>query len=143
MAIQFLSESFKMFNHADTAVFFFLAVASIALFTFLAVASWSGARSEERKSYYKNDMLKKLAESPEAGAAATLEYLREQQRNAARKQRGGMQLGGMITAAVGLGFGIFLAGIVPDHTPVYLLGLIPLLIGFVLFLYAHYMMPVE
>lgn len=133
-----------MFDRPDTAVFLFLAVASVALFTFLAVASWAGSRSEERKSYYKNDMLKKLAESPEAGAAATLEYLREQQRNAVRKQRSGMQLGGLITAAVGIGIGVFLGGIVPDHNPpVYLLGVIPLLIGVVLFGYARFMMLAE
>ena len=124
-----------------SAVFFFLAVASIALFTFLAVAVFAGSRSEERKAYYKNDMLKKLAESPESGAAA-LEYLREQERQVTRKQRGGLQLGGIITIATGIALMVFLGGIVP-HKPVFLVGLIPLLIGVALFGYAHFMMHAE
>ncbi|MGC1783152.1 MAG: hypothetical protein WA708_11585 [Acidobacteriaceae bacterium] len=124
------------------AVFFFLAIGSIALFSFLAVAAWSGTRSEERKAYYKNDMLKKLADSSSEGAAATLEYLREQERQIVRKRRGGMQLGGLITVAVGIALMVFLGAIVHPE-PVYFVGLIPLLIGVALFGYAHYMMPAE
>lgn len=131
-----------MFDRPDTAVFFFLAIASIALFTFLAVASWSGSRAEERKSYYKNDMLKKLAESPAEGAAATLDYLREQQRFAARKKRGEMQLGGLVTAVIGVALMVFLAA-TAHPTPVFLVGLFPLLIGAALLGYARFMMPVE
>jgi hypothetical protein len=124
------------------AVFFFLAIGSIALFSFLAVAAWSGSRSEERKAYYKNDMLKKLADSSSEGAAATLEYLREQERQKVRRQRGGMQLGGLITAAVGIALMVFLGALVPG-LPVYFAGLIPLLIGIALFGYAHFMMTAE
>lgn len=126
----------------SVAVFLFLAVGAIALFSFLAVAAWSGSRSEERKAYYKNDMLKKLAESPASGAAATLEYLREQERQKVRRQRGGMQLGGLITAAVGIALMVFLGAIVHPE-PVYFVGLIPLLIGIALFGYAHFMMATE
>jgi hypothetical protein len=124
------------------AVFFFLAIGSIALFSFLAVAAWSGARSAEREAYYKNDMLKKLAESSEAGAAATLEYLREQEKIAERKRSGGLQLGGLITAAAGIGIMIFFLG-VAKNPHVYLMGTIPLLIGIALTVYGYVLAPKE
>ena len=124
---------------ADVAVFVWLSIGSIALFTFLGVAAWTGTRARERELYYKNDLLKKIAESPEAGGAAALQYLREQHRLAQEKRRGGLQLGGLVTVAVGVGLMIFLLAMV--HRPVFFVGLIPLLIGAVLFLYGRFMMP--
>ena len=123
---------------ADAAVFVWLSIGSIALFTFLGVAVWTGTRARERELYYKNDLLKKIAESPEAGGAAALQYLREQHRLAQEKRRGGLQLGGLVTAAVGVGLMIFLLAIVPR--PVFFVGLIPLLIGAVLFIYGRFML---
>ena|ERR1035437_3588149 len=124
---------------ADVAVFVWLSIGSICLFTFLGVAAWTGTRARERELYYKNDLLKKIAESPEAGGAAALQYLREQHRLAQEKRRGGLQLGGLITAAVGVGVMISLLTIV--HRPIFFVGVIPLLIGIVLFLYGRFMMP--
>ena len=121
----------------DVAVFVWLSIGSIALFTFLGVAAWTGTRARERELYYKNDLLKKIAESPEAGGAAALQYLREQHRMAQEKRRGGLQLGGLVTAAVGVGLMIFLLAMV--HRPVFFVGLIPLLIGAVLFFYGRFM----
>ncbi|HUV97008.1 MAG TPA: hypothetical protein VMV98_06020 [Acidobacteriaceae bacterium] len=123
----------------DVAVFVWLSIGSIALFTFLGVAAWTGTRARERELYYKNDLLKKIAESPEAGGNAALQYLREQHRLAQEKRRGGLQLGGLVTVAVGVGLMIFLLAMV--HRPVFFVGLIPLLIGAVLFLYGRFMMP--
>ncbi|HET9099881.1 MAG TPA: hypothetical protein VFN62_05785 [Acidobacteriaceae bacterium] len=119
------------------AVFVWLSIGSIALFSFLGVAAWTGTRARERELYYKNDLLKKIAESPEAGGAAALQYLREQHRLAQEKRRGGLQLGGLVTAAVGVGLMIFLLAIV--HRPVFFVGIIPLLIGAVLFFYGRFM----
>jgi hypothetical protein len=124
---------------ADVAVFVWLSIGSIALFTFLGVAAWTGTRARERELYYKNDLLKKIAESPEAGGAAALQYLREQHRLAQEKRRGGLQLGGLITVAIGVGTMIALLAMV--HRPVFFVGVIPFLIGLVLFLYGRYMMP--
>lgn len=121
--------------------FLFLSIASIALFSFLAVAAWSGSRFAERDAYYKNESLKKIAESPEAAAALAIQYLRDQEterrKYAARKQRGGIQLGGLITTAIGIGLMVFLKAIVHDAPGVYLAGLIPLLIGIALLVYAY------
>lgn len=125
-------------NNPHTAVFFFLSIAAIALYSYLAVAAFAGARSAERKAFYKSDMLKKLAESSEAGATSALEYLREQEKQELRKRRAGLQLGGLITAAVGIGLMIFLRAMVQD-APVFLVGSIPLLIGAALAGYGYTM----
>lgn len=126
------------------APFIFLSIGAIALFSFLAVAAWSGARSEERKAYYKNDMLKRLAESPEPTAAATLQYLRDEeisrQKHHARQHRQGIQLGGLITTAIGIALMVFLGALVHHHS-VYLVGLIPLLIGIALLIYVQLFAP--
>lgn len=123
------------------APFWFLSIGAIALFTFLAVASWSGARTAEREAYYKNDMMKKLAESPEGGVSA-LAYLREEQREAVRRHKQGLEMGGLISAAVGIGILIFLRALI-HGAPIYLVGVIPLLIGIALFGYARFGMKEE
>lgn len=125
-------------------IFVFLSVGAVSLFGFLAVASYSEARRQERDSYYRNDMLKRLAESQSAGAAATLEYLREQARikeiKTARRKREGYLLGGLINIAIGVALMVFLHAIVRD-TPVFYVGLIPGLIGFALLSYGYLFMP--
>ncbi|HEX4007959.1 MAG TPA: hypothetical protein VHX60_17425 [Acidobacteriaceae bacterium] len=114
------------------AVFVFLAVASVAMFSMIAVASWSGARQKEREAYYKNDMLKKLAESQGAGAASALELLREEAKITLIRMRMGLKIAGMVVSAAGLGVVILLKGLVTDE-PVYLTGVLVLLIGVALF----------
>jgi Flp pilus assembly protein TadB len=132
--------------NSGVALFLYLAITSIALFSFLAVAAWSGARMTERETYYKNETLKKIAESTGPGAEATIQYLRDQQmyhrRLELQKQRQGMQLGGLITAAVGIALMIFLKALVPHH-PIYLAGVVPLLIGIALLIYVQLFAPKE
>ena len=128
----------------ETFLFIFLSVGALSLFGFLAVASYSEARRQERDSYYRNDMLKKLAESQSPAAAATLEYLREQERikerrNDQRKHEGHV-LGGMINLAIGIGLMVFLHALV-RNTPVFYVGLIPGLIGVALLLYHYLLRP--
>ena len=119
-------------------------VGSIALFSFLAVASWSDGRRKEREAYYKSETLKKIAESSGEGAKAAIELLREQEKTAVKRRLEGMKLGGLITTAVGIGLMVFLHG-VADHGdgPVYLVGLIPLLIGLALLIYPFLLAPKE
>jgi hypothetical protein len=117
-------------------------VGSIALFSFLAVASWSEARRKERESYYTSETLKKIAESSGEGARSALELLRERQKNVAINRLEGMKIGGLVTAAVGIGVMALLYGLVRDN-PVYLAGVIPLLIGVALMLYAFVLAPTE
>jgi Domain of unknown function (DUF6249) len=125
-------------------IFLFLSVGAASLFGFLAVAAWSEARRQERESYYRNDMLKKLAEMQTSGAAAALEYLNTERQAAAirrvQKQREGFALGGLINAAVGIGLMVFLRAIVHDE-PVFYVGLIPTLIGIALLIYTYLLAP--
>jgi hypothetical protein len=120
-----------------TALFGFLAVGAIALFSMIAVATWSDARRKEREAYYKNDMLKKLAESQGPGTATALELMREEARIEILKTKQGLQVGGLVTAAAGLGVLIFLRVLLGRNEGVYLSGLIPLLIGIALFASSH------
>ena len=115
-------------------------VGSIAVFSFLAVATWADARRKEREAYYKSETLKKIAESSGEGAKGAIELMREQQSSSAKRRLEGMKLGGMITAAVGIGVMALLHGLVNDE-PVYLAGLIPLLIGVALITYTFLLAP--
>jgi hypothetical protein len=125
-------------------VFLFLAVGAVALFGFLAVAAWSGTRAQERESYYKNDMLKKLAESDTQSAVATLDYLREKERTAEvkseAKKREGYLVGGLVNMGIGIGLMAFLAEISHDRA-LGLVGLIPFLIGVALLISAYLAVP--
>jgi hypothetical protein len=117
-------------------------VGSIALFSFLAVAAWSDARRREREEYYRSETLKKIAESSGEGAKAAIELMREQQKSVTRRRLEGMKLGGLITAVVGIGVMVLLHGLAHDE-PVYLAGLIPLLIGLALLAYTFVLAPKE
>jgi hypothetical protein len=119
-------------------------VGSIALFSFLSVAAWSDARRKEREEYYRNETLKKIAESSGEGAKAAIDLLREQNKSSTKRRMEGMKLGGLITAVVGLGVMILLHGIVDrGEGPVYLAGVIPLLVGLALLTYVFILAPKE
>lgn len=125
-------------------MFLFLSIGSIALFSFVAVASWSDARRREREAYYRSETLKKIAETQGSGtgAGSALEFLREEERIAARRRLEGQRLGGLITAVVGIGLVVFLRAI-GHREPVYLVGLIPLLVGMALLAYSYLLAPKE
>ena len=129
-------------NMVGVVAVFIPVVGSIALFSFLSVAVWSDARRKEREEYYKNETLKKIAESSGEGAQAAIELLREQNRTVTKRRLEGMKLGGLITAVVGIGVMALLRGLVNDE-PVYLAGLIPLLIGLALLIYTFLLAPKE
>jgi hypothetical protein len=114
------------------AVFGFLAVGAIALFTMISISSWSSSRQKEREAYYKNDMLKKVAEAQGPGAASALELLREENKIYAQRTKQGLKIGGLVCIAIGIGVLVFLKALVTDE-PVYLSGLIVLLIGAALY----------
>lgn len=116
-------------------------VGSIALFSFLAVAAWADARRKEREAYYTSETLKKIAETSGEGAKAAMDMLHEQERNFMFRRRDGQRLGGLVTVAVGIGVMVFLKAIVHDEPAAYLAGLIPLLIGVALLVYAYVLAP--
>jgi len=101
---------------------------------------WSGntgaQHRKEREAFYRSEVLKKFADSSGAGAEAAIALMREEERRAERRTRGGLRLGGLVLVAVGIGATTFLYAIVPD-VPVYLAGLIPALIGIALLAYSY------
>jgi hypothetical protein len=100
------------------------------------VARSASEHRKEREAYYRSEVAKKIAESSGTGADAALELMREDERRAERRLRGGLRLGGLVVTAVGIGVTTFLYAIVPDM-PVYLAGLIPTLIGVALLAYSY------
>jgi len=117
-----------------------ISVGAVSLFTFIAVAAWSDNRRREREAYYKSEIVKKMLESQASGGGSALEYLREEEKIATRRRVDGLKLGGMITFTVGIGLMIFLRAI--DRSgPTYLVGMIPLLVGLVLWLFAYMIAP--
>jgi hypothetical protein len=121
------------FAGPESMVFVFLAVGAVALFSMIAIVNWSDARRKEREAYYKNDMLKKVADSQGPGANSALELMREEARISTLRTKQGLQIGGLITAAAGLGVLIFLRVLLGREQGVYLCGLIPLFVGMALF----------
>jgi multisubunit Na+/H+ antiporter MnhB subunit len=123
-------------------LFLFLSVASVALFSFVAVAVWSSERRREREAYYRSETLRKIAETQGAGGSSVIEFLREEEKNATRRRREGQKLGGLVTGAVGIGMTILIWAVNRDEPePVYLAGLIPLLIGLALLSYVYFLAP--
>jgi len=115
----------------------FLAVAASGMWTFIAVVSWADIRRKEREAYYRHETMKKISEMPgESGLA----LLREDERNTARRRRENIKLGGLITAAVGVGLMSFLRA-VDTQEAAYLVGLIPLLVGIALLTYSYLLAP--
>jgi hypothetical protein len=122
------------------------AIGTISVCTFISIAVWTGTRVQEREAYYKSEVLKRIAEAQGTGAEAALEAMREEERAIARRAaqslRQGTMLGGLVLMASGVSLIVFLCALIP-RSPVFLCGLIPLLIGLALSGYSHYLAPKE
>ncbi len=122
----------------------FLSIVSVAMFSFVGVAVWSRERRREREAYYRSETLRKIAETQGAGGNSAIEFLREDEKYAARRRGEGQKLGGLITLAVGIGMMVFIKAVDRgDPDPAYLVGLIPLLIGVALLAYNYLLAPKE
>jgi len=119
----------------NAALFLFLAAVVVSLFAFLSMALWVSAQARERRSRDRFALLKSLAEHPGENAQQILNMLREEEdarvARSIQEKRRGFLVGGLIVASAGLGLSVLLAAIV--HENIWTVGLIPLLIGCVLF----------
>ncbi len=86
-----------------------------------------------------NDTYRKTNEPTGMGAEA-VGGLRQEENRRRQKQSEDYKLGGLITAAAGIGLGTFLY-FTESLSSVYLVGLVPLMIGLVLFLYGFVVAP--
>jgi hypothetical protein len=113
-------------------------VAIISVFTFVAVAAWSENRRKERETYYRHETYRKIMENPGDSSRAVVRLMRQEEMQEQRRRVEGLRLGGLITFVVGIGVMIFLYALIPDE-PIYLAGIIPVLIGLVLIAYGFFM----
>ena len=120
----------------STAFWFMIAVTSTAFFTFLAFAIWFDGRQKERETHYRDEMARRISEAGDS--APILDYVRAVEASDAEKARLKFLVSGVVTAAAGAGLMVFLHELVTEF-PVYLVGLIPLLIGLSLVVLAQFM----
>ena len=122
-------------------VFLVAAVAIVAVFTFVSIETWSKNRLKEREEFYKNETLQKMLDGSPESAETVRQVMREEEERLELRERRSMKqglvLGGLITAVVGLGLGVFLFYIADNAA--FLVGLIPFLIGVVLVTYGALM----
>ena len=127
-------------NPEYAAIAVFLPVLMVSVFTFISIAVWSEARRKEREAFYRNETLKKVAESSNAGGTAALEMMREHERADGRQRREGQKLGGLVAIAIGIGLIGFLAPL-GSRQPIFLVGIIPIFVGVALLAYAFLLGP--
>jgi hypothetical protein len=112
----------------------------IAGIVMIILVVYFGVRQKERESAQRTELLRKIAESPGDAAQKVLEMIRQQENAAQVRRYEGMKLGGLITAAAGIGVMIFLSQMVKNQ-PAWLAGVIPLLVGAALFSYVMFFAP--
>ena len=118
--------------------FLFLSIVAVGVCSFTAVAIWARERRREREAYYISETVKKLAElqGPNVNVAAA--FFREAEKNIALRRLEGLKMGGLLAVSVGLGMGIFVKAVDrSDPDPVFLIGIIPLLVGLALLTYVY------
>ena len=115
-------------------------VSVVAVFTFVTVATWAENRRKERESYYREETFRKILDHGGDAGDRILGLIREEEMERGRRRIEGLKLGGLITTVVGVGVMVFLRILVDDE-PIYIAGLIPLLVGIVLVIYGFFMAP--
>jgi Na+/H+ antiporter NhaD/arsenite permease-like protein len=126
----------------ELGLYAFLSVMFVMIFTYRSVQAYLANQRNERDAYYRNELLKKLADT-EGGAQAVVAALKEADREKQsrtqkkrRSDREGVKLGGLITTGVGVGMLVFLQTV--GGPPV---GAIPLCVGLAMLAYAYLLAP--
>ena len=115
----------------DGSFWWMIAIIVAATMAFIPAIAWVDNNRKEREAHYRNEMAKRISESPDA--APLMEYVRETERIDASRVRMKARVAGLIVSAVGVALMIFLAQAMPGG-PAYLVGLLPLAVGVVLLL---------
>jgi hypothetical protein len=107
----------------------------LGLFAFLAVSAWVSSQREQREMKYRYELYQRMVEHPGPEADEVRALL---EKDTARRQAAEIadkRSGGAVVLAVGIGLGTFLYFLVPGK-PVYLVALVPGLVGVVLLITA-------
>jgi len=99
-----------------------------------------GERRKEKESLHRTELLRKIAESQGDASQRVFEMIRQQDYQAQVRRREGLKLGGLITTAAGIGVMGVLA-LLERGKPLWIIGIVPLLIGAALFVYVLYLAP--
>ena len=127
----------------DFGQFLFLAAGAVGLFAYLSVAHWVDARTRDRQARDRLALLRRVAEQSPESAQLVVEQLRQEEgiareherREAQKSRRNGMQTGAILIV-LGIGLGVMFAMVASRREPVWIIGLIPLLVGVVVFGFA-------
>ena len=113
------------------SLFAFLSVVVIASFTFAAISSSANSKRLEREAFYRSEVIKRLTESDSFTSADVVLFQLEEGRAEESRRREKTQRAGLVTASTGIGLAIFLYAMLKAETskPIYLVGIIPILIG--------------
>jgi hypothetical protein len=119
----------------------------LLIFAWTSVTYWISARAAERRMRERYALLKHLSERPAESVQIVLEQLRqddakeEQRRRAkAATMRRGKLEGGFVMIVLGIGLGAFLRMLGPSMA-LWLIGLMPLLVGVVFVISAVFEKP--
>lgn len=120
----------------SAAFWFMVTVVAAAAMSLVAVLGWLTLRKREREAHYRSEAVRRISESGDSAAA--LEIIRELQKAEVSRMRNGARIAGLVTIAAGLGLMVFLAAaVVGAQGPIYLVGLIPILVGVALLIFTE------
>jgi hypothetical protein len=122
--------------------FLFLSIAAVSICSFTAVVISAKERRREREAYYTSETVRKLAELQGPNVSTAVEFFKDAEKNVALRRLEGLKVGGLLAVSVGIGMGVFLRAVDrSDPEPVFLIGIIPLLVGVTLLAYVYLLAP--
>ena len=125
----------------DVVAILVVAVVWVAFFSWMAVVGWAIQRRKEREAYYRHETEKRLVDKGEVTAEQLLGLRSAEERVRWLRRREGLKLGGLITAAAGIGIVVGLRFVETAQFSASALGWIPLCVGLVILLYAYVLCP--
>lgn len=113
-----------------------VAAVMLGLFAFLAVSAWTSSQRDQREMKYRYELFQRMVEHPGPAADEVRALLEKEDDRRHAAEVADKRSGGFVVLAVGIGLGIALFFLVPDK-PVYLVGLVPALVGVLLLMGAR------
>ncbi|MGB2986417.1 MAG: hypothetical protein WBE26_11090 [Phycisphaerae bacterium] len=126
---------------SDIVAILAVAVFWVAFFSWLTVVGWATQRRKEREAYYRHETEKRFVDKGGVSAEQLLGLRNEEERVRWLRRREGLKLGGLITAAAGIGIVVALRFVDTGELSISAMGWIPLGIGVVLLLYTYVLYP--